>query len=152
MSPTIRIDDEVWVWLQKRARPLEDTPNSVLRRVAGIDPIATGALPRSGSRAAPNSRARQAKTREGKMIPTVGRPITGDRLNRKHKLGLRQCLYHKDGTWYHVLREFPSGLCDPNGYVRYDDEHQFRADAHLEIGKHVNIRGGLSGHPRYHSF
>jgi hypothetical protein len=32
----IRIDDEVWAQLQRRARPLEDTPNSVLRRVFGL--------------------------------------------------------------------------------------------------------------------
>jgi hypothetical protein len=35
-SRVIRIDDEVWVELQSRARPLEDTPNSVLRRVFGL--------------------------------------------------------------------------------------------------------------------
>lgn len=35
--PTIRIDEEVYEWLQKMARPFEDTPNSVLRRVAGLD-------------------------------------------------------------------------------------------------------------------
>ena len=35
--PTIRIDDDVYDWLQKMARPFEDTPNSVLRRVAGLD-------------------------------------------------------------------------------------------------------------------
>jgi hypothetical protein len=35
-SKVIRIDDQVWSELQKRARPLEDTPNSVLRRVLGL--------------------------------------------------------------------------------------------------------------------
>lgn len=35
--PSIRVDDEVWGWLQGQARPLEDTPNSVLRRVAGLE-------------------------------------------------------------------------------------------------------------------
>ena len=35
--PVIRIDDEVWQWLQSRAQPLVDNPNSVLRRVAGLD-------------------------------------------------------------------------------------------------------------------
>jgi hypothetical protein len=35
-SKVIRIDEEVWAELQKRARPLEDTPNSVLRRVFGL--------------------------------------------------------------------------------------------------------------------
>lgn len=33
----IRIDDDVWVALQKKANAFEDTPNSVLRRVLGID-------------------------------------------------------------------------------------------------------------------
>jgi hypothetical protein len=37
MMRAIRIDDDVWVSLQKKARAFEDTPNSVLRRVLGID-------------------------------------------------------------------------------------------------------------------
>ncbi len=37
MAPAIRIDDEVYVWLQQQAKPFEDTPNSVLRRIAGLD-------------------------------------------------------------------------------------------------------------------
>lgn len=35
-SKVIRIDAEVWAELQRRARPLEDTPNSMLRRVLGL--------------------------------------------------------------------------------------------------------------------
>lgn len=37
MTPVIRIDDDVWGWLKSHARPLEDTPNSVLRRLAGFN-------------------------------------------------------------------------------------------------------------------
>jgi hypothetical protein len=36
LSRVIRIDEEVWAELQRRARPLEDTPNSVLRRVFAL--------------------------------------------------------------------------------------------------------------------
>jgi hypothetical protein len=36
MAPVVRIDDDVWQWLQGLARPFEDTPNTVLRRVAGL--------------------------------------------------------------------------------------------------------------------
>lgn len=36
--PTIRIDEEVWRSLQSLARPFEDTPNDVLRRVLNLDP------------------------------------------------------------------------------------------------------------------
>lgn len=35
--PTIEIDDKVWDELKKRAVPLEDTPNSVLRRILGLN-------------------------------------------------------------------------------------------------------------------
>jgi len=34
--PVIRIDDEVWKELQRRAEPLVDTPNSVLRKLLGF--------------------------------------------------------------------------------------------------------------------
>lgn len=37
MAPTIRIDDEVYAWLQSQAKPFEDTPNSVLRRISGLE-------------------------------------------------------------------------------------------------------------------
>lgn len=35
-SRVIRIDEEVWVELKRRAVPFEDNPNSVLRRVLGL--------------------------------------------------------------------------------------------------------------------
>ena len=35
-SKTVRIDLEVWGELQKLAKPLDDTPNSVMRRVLGL--------------------------------------------------------------------------------------------------------------------
>ena len=35
-SRVIRIDEEVWAELQRRARPFEDTPNTVLRRALGL--------------------------------------------------------------------------------------------------------------------
>lgn len=38
MSPNVRIDDEVFRALQAHAEPLVDTPNSVLRRVLGLQP------------------------------------------------------------------------------------------------------------------
>lgn len=35
--PVVRIDDEVWKELQKRAEPLVDSPNTVLRKIFGLD-------------------------------------------------------------------------------------------------------------------
>lgn len=37
-SRVVRIDNEVYTWLQKQAKPFEDTPNTVLRRIAGLKP------------------------------------------------------------------------------------------------------------------
>jgi hypothetical protein len=51
MMPTIRVDDEVFAWLQSKARPFEDTPNSVLRREAGLDGDGTSGA--AGSRTSP---------------------------------------------------------------------------------------------------
>jgi len=34
--PTIRIDQDVWTFLQRKATPFEDTPNDVLRRELGL--------------------------------------------------------------------------------------------------------------------
>ncbi len=37
MSPTIRVDDEVFKELQRQAQPFVDSPNDVLRRVLGLN-------------------------------------------------------------------------------------------------------------------
>jgi hypothetical protein len=49
--PTIRIDDEVWSFLQSKAVPLEDTPNDVLRRelkIGGVESAQVNAEDGSG--------------------------------------------------------------------------------------------------------
>lgn len=48
--PTIRIDDEVWKELKKRAVPLEDTPNSVLRRLLKLESAKGGRKQRKTTR------------------------------------------------------------------------------------------------------
>ncbi len=37
MSRTINVDDRFFAWLQENGTALVDTPNSVLRRIAGLD-------------------------------------------------------------------------------------------------------------------
>ncbi|HXY25646.1 MAG TPA: hypothetical protein VEI73_13410 [Candidatus Acidoferrum sp.] len=37
MMPTIRIDEDVWRFLQSKAKPFEDSPNDVLRRELGLE-------------------------------------------------------------------------------------------------------------------
>ena len=36
-ATTIRVDREVYEWLQKRGEPFRDSPNSVLRRLTNLD-------------------------------------------------------------------------------------------------------------------
>jgi hypothetical protein len=38
LSPTIRVDDEVYALLQERAEAFIDTPNTVLRRILDLEP------------------------------------------------------------------------------------------------------------------
>jgi hypothetical protein len=46
--PVIRVDAQVWSWLKTKAQPFEDTPNSVLRRIAELDEQAIDASPTVG--------------------------------------------------------------------------------------------------------
>jgi hypothetical protein len=154
MSPTVRIDDEVWGWLQRLARPFEDTPNSVLRRVAGLD----AGLPEVAASMTATEinllRRRDSRTMRSGASTTVrlGQRITGEQLNRRYKLGAQHALYHRDGTFYEHLTEFPGVLCDPKGWVRYESQTQFSKDPRLNIGVKVNVPGGLLTHPRYQRF
>ena len=64
----IRIDDDVWAALQKRARAFEDTPNSVLRRVLNID---RG----NGRRRTIHRAARGARTPQSEYRPALLRVL-----------------------------------------------------------------------------
>lgn len=148
--PVIRVDEEVWVWLQSHARPFEDSPNSVLRRVAGLD---TREAKRTGQMHTENPNEPQgAKDVFPATARRLGQRITGTSVNRDHKLNAKHALYHKDGTFYERLTDFPGVLCDSRGYVRYDSAHQFEKDSRLNIGRKVNVPGGLNSHPRYQRY
>ncbi len=47
--PNVRIDDDVYEFLQRQAVAFVDTPNSVLRRLLHLDPESDGAVSESGS-------------------------------------------------------------------------------------------------------
>lgn len=69
--PTIRVDNDVWNYLKKRAQPFEDTPNTVLRRLLRLE------------RRAPKSRRIAAGRRTPQ--PAYRMPI----LEALHELGGR---------------------------------------------------------------
>ncbi len=173
MSPTIRIDDEVWGWLKSLAVPFEDTPNSVLRRVSGLDAsdtpppripftpprihdlrvaetipktTATSLAADPAGRPSTGGRASDAMTRP------EGRRVTGEWLNKTFHLQAAHALYHKDGLLYERFAHFPGVLCDARGWVRFETEEEFYSDPMLSIGTKVNVAGGLAQHPRYMTF
>jgi len=167
MSPTIRIDDEVWSWLKSLAVPFEDTPNSVLRRVAGMDapgaPAASLTPPqlidlrvdKSQRSVVPATVIRDPGMRSTPapvVLQERGRRITGEWLNKTFHLHAAHALYHKDGLLYERFTQFPGVLCDARGCVRYDTEKEFLDDPALNIGAKVNVSGGLANHPRYLKF
>jgi hypothetical protein len=74
---------------------------------------------------------------------------TGIGLARAWKVNVRHALYHKDGTWYNNVERFPGALFDPNGYVLFKTEADFRDCRHLSIGQETNVRSGISRIPGY---
>ncbi len=133
MSPTIRIDNDVYAWLQERARPFEDTPNSVLRRLAGLDEdkVARPTIPQKAG----NSSGRLG--------------LTGRQLNKEWGVGARHALFHKDGTWYSNLKKFPGALFDPEGYILFKTEKDYLENPNVSVGKETNIPKGISSLPGY---
>ena len=139
--PTIRIDDDVYSWLKSQAIPFEDTPNSVLRRLAGLDIDKRTALKQNLRRKEDN---RMAVTADSK-----GRPITGKYLRELWNVDVVHALYHQDGTWFENLQEFPGALFDRNGYILFKTEEEYKNSPYLSIGEKLNVHNGISSIPGY---
>jgi hypothetical protein len=150
--PTIRIDDEVYRWLQALAKPFEDSPNSVLRRVAGMEKEPAIA----GRSEQPVEAVTQRTSHHPAVLADVpsheevlGERLTGARLRRRWNVQVRHALYHRDGTFYENLEQFPGALFDPNGYVVFDTLERYRRSPHLRIGQKLNVPGGIASLPGY---
>jgi len=145
--PTIRIDEEVYTWLQSQARPFEDTPNSVLRRVAGLE------LPKEERKGVIVKDQNFSRESTQVVAPTALEPrLSGKSLKEKWKIPARQVLYHQDGTFYENLREFPGALCDPSGYVLFSSKDEYNSSSYLHIGLKLNVPEGISRMPGYRRF
>ena len=146
--PVIRVDKDVWQWLQSNAVPLVDTPNSVLRRVAGLD--------KAGSEAsvAPNqssSKLRGTASSQGGESMNGRRSArnSGKALNQLWGVGAQHALYHWEGKFYENLTEFPGALFDDHGYVRFRTPEEYEQSPYLSIGEKLNVRGTISQIPGY---
>jgi hypothetical protein len=159
MAPTIRIDDEVYQWLQSRAIPFEDNPNSVLRRIAGLDrkiPREQSAKPavRSTAGTSPAMRQRESaidrEIDDKRMGMRAGRrpPLArGADLIRRWRIPARQARFHRDGSWYERFDRFPAAYCDRNGYVLFGSADDLRTTPGIRIepSGQVWVPGGISG-------
>ena len=140
--PTIRIDQDVYDWLKSQAVPFEDTPNSVLRRLAGLD---------KNKDVRNNSFEGEEKVR--KMVTSTNLPrnkkLRGKYLKELWKVDVKHALYHQDGTWYENLNFFPGALFDFNGYVIFNTEEEYRNCPYLSIGQQLNVHDGIYSIPGY---
>ena len=141
MCPTIRVDDEVYGWLRSQAVPFDDTPNSGLRRMAGID----GPTKEDTLVSLAKDRPAPSKDYSGRRSPLA----RGDQLLRKWEIPAKQARFHRDGIWYEQLTTFPAAFCDPDGYVLFETEEDYKTCPQLKLGKQVNVTGGISSIPGY---
>jgi hypothetical protein len=137
--PTIRIDDDVYAWLQSQAVPFDDTPNLVLRRLAGLDKAASESTTLSEE---PHLRAQRIS---GRRSPAAD----GESLRERWGIPAVQARFHRDGRFYEKLTRFPAALCDRNGYVVFATEKEYCKCSHLRIGEKVNVTGGIWSLPGY---
>jgi len=155
MAPIIRIDQEVYSWLQKQGRPFEDTPNSVLRRIAGLNDVSTERDEADEKHKTKTELSLQHekeqsmdKQQQKKSVPS--RMTRGEVLNRKWNVGARHALYHKDGHFFNNLQIFPGALFDPEGYVIFKTEEDYLKCPYLKIGKEkTNVYKTISAIPGY---
>jgi hypothetical protein len=136
MCPVIRIDDDVYEWLKNQAVPFADTPNSVLRRLVGID--------RSGS-AIPTNSDSTTGAAHGRRSPLA----MGEELIKRWKIHAAQVRFHRSGNLYEVPKQFPAALADRNGYVVFQSKGDLRRAPQITLGKKLNVRGGISTMPGY---
>lgn len=75
--------------------------------------------------------------------------MNGRTLNRRWKVGAKHALYRKTGKWYHRLERFPGALFDPEGYVLFRTEEEYKTCEYLVIHQHIHVPEGISAIPSY---
>lgn len=150
MAPTIRIDEEVYGWLQRNAKPFEDTPNSVLRRLAGIDAPMTHLIKNVMVDSNPHKINNEIDNNKRSPVSASGRMgLTGKQLNEEWKVGAHHALFNKEGAWYQNLETFPGAFFDPRGYVLFNTEEEYRKNPFIKVGKKTNVPKGIASMPNY---
>ncbi len=147
--PAIRIDGEVYSWLKSQAVPFDDTPNSVLRRLAGLDKKPSLIRDTATSDDNKNNEESADTLANVKSNQALPRKLTGKYLARLWKVNVRHALYHKDGSYYGHLLYFPGALFDTYGYVIFHTEKEYLSSPYLQHGQQLNVPGGIARIPSY---
>lgn len=71
---------------------------------------------------------------------------------KKNSIIAKHYYGHRDGTFYNVPLGYPCILCDPYGYVRFEDEFELRECPRISVGQRVNVNGHISQLPGYTKF
>ena len=71
-------------------------------------------------------------------------------LNKRWNINAKHALYHKDGDWYHYLKEFPGAYIDPYGYVKFLTEKEYISVEYLTFTEGaVHVPDNISSIPGY---
>ena len=70
-------------------------------------------------------------------------------LARLWNVDVVHALYHRDGTYYHHLRDFPGALFDPKGYVIFRTESEYENSPYLQHGIELHVPNGINSLPGY---
>lgn len=74
---------------------------------------------------------------------------SGKNLRRVWNIPAVQVRYHKDGTFFMSIDNFPAALCEPNGYVLFRTKEEYEKSSFLNIGDRINVRKGVWNIPEY---
>ncbi len=81
----------------------------------------------------------------------VGIPTNyGDNLQRKWNIPARETHFHKKGDFFMPITKWPGALADPNGYIVFQTEEQFKACPGVKYrgegtpNVRIGVHGGIS--------
>lgn len=146
--PTIRIDDDVYSWLKAQAEPFEDTPNSVLRRIAGLGERSGVEVPEV--KLATETQAPGPQPRVGHESSRRPNSGSGKEMARRYGLTVSQARYNWEGNFFMPLTAFPGVLFDPAGYVLLQSADEYASSPYLRVGRsRLHVPGGIAAMPNY---
>ncbi|MBW1790461.1 MAG: hypothetical protein JRK53_28280 [Deltaproteobacteria bacterium] len=138
--PTIRIDEEVYEWLKQHAQPFEDTPNSVLRRIAELD-VNSGGTSKKGLR-----QYNQEPRRYGEKTPQAAfrKPILRILRDRGGSGSRKSVLRQLEIVMSKHLSDFDKSDIS-SGSIRWQKSAEWEVRAMRERGILKPVSGALRG-------